>query len=120
MRGYRPQFLLGCVAAAVLGGCEAMHDSPDFARHSYSQISSPLQGGDYYWFDVKLTAELPADSDSAEAVRMQWLESWLLQRRVCDQGYDILERRPFEFLEHNPARYDLRYKVRCVTAPPAR
>ena len=44
---------------------------------------------------------------------MQWLESWLEVRKLCENGYVILERREFDFLEHNPARYDLRYKVQC-------
>jgi hypothetical protein len=33
-------------------------------------------------------------------------------------GYTIIERRPFDYMENNPARYDLRYKVQCAVAPP--
>lgn len=105
------------LALFILSACQSMHESPDYERHSSSQISVPLEGGDFYWFDVKLTAELPANSDVAEAQRMRWLESWLALRKVCAEGYEILERREFGFLEHNPARYDLRYKVRCSATP---
>jgi hypothetical protein len=91
-----------------------MHESRDFERHTLSQLSAPLEGGDFYWFDVKLTAEMPADNDVAEARRMAWLASWMAARSACGQAYEVLERRPFAFLEHNPARFDLRYKVRCA------
>ena len=69
-------------------------------------------------FDVKLTAEYPDDSEGAEAVRMNWLTAWLASRKACLNGYDIVERREFEYMEHNPARYDLRYKVRCTVPMP--
>ena len=101
----------------LLAGCSGMHDSPDFYRHSLSQLSSPLEGGDFLWFDVKLTPEYPDNNEAAEAQRMQWLSDWLEVRKLCINGYDILERREFEYLEHNPARYDLRYKVQCKVAP---
>lgn len=99
---------------AACGNMQSIHDSPDFDRHSLSQLSKPMDGGDYYWFDVKLTPEYPADSEAAEAVRMEWLSAWLETRKTCTNGYEILERREFDFLEHNPAQYDLRYKVRCA------
>ena len=109
----------------VLGltGCSAMdsmHESPDYYRHSLSQLSQPLDGtsSDFFWFDVKFSPEYPDNSEAAEAVRMQWLTTWLESRKTCLNGYEILERRAFDFSEHNPARYDLRYKVQCVVLPP--
>ena len=101
----------------LVGGCATMHESQDFARHTMSQLSSPLDQGDYFWFDVKTTPELPEKSAAAEARRMEWLAAWLETRKLCGAGYEIIERRPFEFLEHNPARYDLRYKVQCEVPP---
>lgn len=103
-------------AAALLTSCDSMHESRDFARHSLSQLSAPLEGGDFYWFDVKLTADMPDDNELAEAQRLEWLATWLQSRSLCMNGYQVMERRPFEFLEHNPARYDLRYKVQCSAA----
>jgi hypothetical protein len=51
-------------------------------------------------------------------VRMQWLAAWLETRKACLNGYEILQRRAFDYSEHNPARYDLRYKVQCQVLPP--
>jgi hypothetical protein len=101
----------------LLSGCVTVHQSEDFARHTHSQLSSPLDQGDYFWFDVETTPELPDQSEAAEARRMEWLGAWLATRKLCTAGYEIDERRSFEFLEHNPARYDLRYKVRCKVPP---
>lgn len=111
------------VLTVCLVGCSAMdsvHESPDFYRHSLSQLSQPLDGTstDFFWFDVKLSPEYPDSSEAAEAVRMQWLSVWLESRKACLNGYEILERRKFDFSEHNPARYDLRYKVQCKVPPP--
>lgn len=111
-------WLLAMVTSVLLTGCSGMHASPDYYRHSLSQLSEPMGGGGFLWFDVKLAPEYPDNNVAAEALRMQWLAGWLERRGSCPHGYDILERRPFDFLEHNPARYDLRYKVQCAAAPP--
>jgi len=108
---------------AGLAGCSAMdsiHESPDYYRHSLSQLSQPLDGttADFFWFDVKFSPEYPNNSEAAEAVRMQWLTTWLETRKACLNGFEILERREFDYSEHNPARYDLRYKVQCTVLPP--
>ena len=117
MKSLAPCFVLA-VCGATLTGCSQMHESPDYERHTNSRISQPLDGGDYYWFDVKVTPAMPLESEAAETKRQIWLQTWLLQRRLCPAGYEVIERRPFEFLEHNPARMDIRYKVRCVVEMP--
>ena len=76
-----------------------------------------MNGGDYLWFDVTFTPEYPAEGEAAETARMEWLAGWLEIRKICANGYKILERREFDFLEHNPHRYDLRYKVQCKAPP---
>lgn len=106
------------LAVLLLAGCSQMHESPDYMRHTHSRITSPLNGGDFFWFDVKVTPELPLDNEAAEQQRQVWLQTWLLQRGMCPDGYEITERRPFEFLEHNPAQLDIRYKVQCLVVPP--
>ena len=111
--------LIGLLALLTLGACSQMHESPDYKRHQYSRISTPLAGGDYFWFDVKITPELPLEDPAAEQQRQIWLQSWLLQRGLCPAGYEVTERRPFEFLEHNPAQLDIRYKVICIVEAPA-
>jgi hypothetical protein len=50
---------------------------------------------------------------------MAWLDSWLEVRKLCPDGYEILDRRPFETLDYNPAHHDLRYELRCKSAGPA-
>jgi hypothetical protein len=106
-------------AILLLSGCSTdLHDSPDYYRHSLSQLSEPLGGGDYLWFDVMLTPEYPDNNVAAEAARMQWLTDWLATRKICVNGYTIIERRPFDYMENNPARYDVRYKVQCAVAAP--
>ncbi len=106
------------IAAMLLVGCsKSIHDSKDYVRHSLSQLTVPAEGGDFFWFDVKLTPEYPDNNELAEEKRMDWLEGWLDNRKQCVNGYTIAERREFGFLEHNPARYDLRYKVQCKVGP---
>lgn len=112
------RYLLLLVSAGVFSGCSQMHESPDYERHTNSRISQPLDGGDYYWYDVKVTPAMPLDSEAAETKRQLWLQTWLQQRRLCPAGYEVDERREFEFLEHNPAQMDIRYKVRCVVDMP--
>lgn len=104
--------------ALLIAGCERMHDNRDFERHANSRISNPIGGGDYVWFDVKLTPSLPLENELAEQQRLIWLQSWLKGRHLCPAGHEVVERRPFEFLEHNPEHMDLRYKVRCLVADP--
>ena len=109
-----------CVLVPFMTGCtSSIHASKDFDRVAYSQVSSPLSGDDFLWFDVKLTPQYPDNNDAAEAKRMEWLVGWLERKALCPAGYEITDRRPFEFLEHNPARYDLRYKIECTVPPPA-
>ncbi len=112
MRNLKRFFLL-LIAGMLLAACDAMHESPDYDRHTLSQLSQPLDGSPWYWFDVTFTPEMPEESELAEAKRMEWLAAWLAQRKFCPNGYEIVERRPFEFLEHNPAQHDMRYKVQC-------
>jgi len=109
---------VGMFALILITGCAQMHDSVDYRRHTMSRISEPLTGGDFFWFDVKITPELPLENPAAEQQRQIWLQTWLVQRGMCPDGYEITERRPFEFLEHNPAQLDIRYKVNCIVTPP--
>ncbi|MDP7418269.1 MAG: hypothetical protein QF483_00125, partial [Gammaproteobacteria bacterium] len=59
----------------------------------------------------------PDGDPVAERQRMEWLSGWLEQRKMCPDGYQILKRRPFGVLENNPARYDIRYEVKCKIPP---
>ncbi len=101
----------------TLGGCTGMLESDDFERHRGSQLVMPLNGGDIFYFDARITPQLPDDDPAAEARRVTWLESWLQLRKLCGSGYEILARRPFRFQESNPGRFDLRYELRCRSQP---
>ena len=69
--------LLGMAALVLLSACEGMgsiHDSPDFYRHSYSQLSTPISGeGGYYWFDVKLTPEFPIPASILKSSKFSFI-----------------------------------------------
>lgn len=100
----------------VLPGACTLFDKPhQYNRHRLSDITLPRDpdSKDSFYFDVTVTAEFPDQDAQAEATRMQWLAEWLKQRHMCPQGHEIMRRRGFDFLEHNPAHRDLRYEVRC-------
>lgn len=108
--------LLGVVV--FLTGCAGMHESPDFIRHRYSQLTEPYERKDVVFFDAMFDVSYPDGDPGAEALRMQWLSEWLEARNMCPDGHEVVTRREFEMLEYNPGNYDVRYEVRCkVNAP---
>jgi hypothetical protein len=108
-----------CLGGLIAAGCEDMHQSVDYDRHTLSSLRTSYQESDIIIFEAKLTPEAPEDSEAGEAVRMQWLEGWLRQRGLCPNGYEIRERRPYRREDANPYRYDLRYEVSCKAAQAA-
>ena len=103
---------------ALLGvSCASMHESKDFERHRNSQLEVPFNRDDVFYFDASFTAQYPDDDEAAEATRLEWLAQWLEQRSLCPDGFEVVKRRPFDFLEHNPARHDVRYEVKCKSPP---
>jgi hypothetical protein len=102
----------------LLAGCAAdvLDKSADFDRHRYSRIVQPFDKPDKIYFDVRFTGEYPADDPVAEQARLAWLEAWLEQRRLCPSGHEVADRRPFDYLEDNPAGYQERWEIRCVVA----
>ena len=102
----------------VLCSCASIHESADFERHRYSQVTEPFDRDDVIYFDVTFSAQFPDDDADAEATRMEWLEGWMEQRKMCgDKGYEIVTRRSFEMMEYNPANHDIRYEFKCGSAP---
>ena len=120
MRFQYPVFMVRAafwaVCAGFLASCAAMHESPDFERHRLSQLTIPADRNDVFFFDVTINTQYPPDDPAAEEQRMKWHTAWLDVRDMCPGGFEIVQRREFGFLEHNPARFDLRYEVKC--APP--
>jgi hypothetical protein len=103
------------VLALLFVGCASLHESPDFVRHRYSQLTEPYDRSDVVYFDVMFDPSYPDNDSAAEAKRMEWLSDWLEKIHMCPDGYEIVKRRPFDMLENNPARYDIRYEVKCKT-----
>jgi hypothetical protein len=113
------QLIAAVIALLVmLAGCAAdvLDKSADFDRHRYSRIVQPFDKPDKIYFDVLFTGEYPADDPVAEQARMAWLQAWLEQRRLCASGHEVAARRPFDYLEDNPAGYQQRWEIRCVVA----
>lgn len=102
--------------ASLLTACDGIHQSRDFERHRYSQLSEPRDRDDVVYFDVKFDVNYPEDNPVAEEVRMEWLQAWLEQRKMCADGYDIESQRPLDPMEYNPGQYDRRYVVKCKLA----
>jgi hypothetical protein len=111
----REILVLALVMALVLAGCAgALDKSVDFDRHRYSQLVQPFDRPNEIYFDVIFAADFPADDPAADQSRAAWLDGWLKQRRLCPAGYEVLNRRPFDYLEDNPAGYQQRWEIRCV------
>ena len=101
--------------AVVLAGCTAAVDrSEDFDRHRYSQLVQRFDRPDVIYFDVKFSADFPADDPLADRSRAAWLDAWMMQRHLCPQGHEVLQRRPFDYLEDNPAGFQQRWEIRCL------
>ncbi len=101
---------------ALLTACATMHQSPDYTRHRLSALTIPYDRDNLLYFDVVINAQYPSDDPVAENTRMEWLAAWLKPRRMCPDGFEIIQRREFDFIEHNPGRYDFRYEVRCQSS----
>ncbi len=109
--------LLAFLAAGCASMDKAMDKSADFDRHRYSRLVQPFDHPDRIFFDVSFSPDFPQDNPAADAARMEWLEAWLRQRRLCSAGYEVSNRRPFDYLEDNPGGYRQRWEIRCVVNP---
>ena len=107
--------LFALVLAAVLASGCAMEEKSrgDFERHNNSILRTSYQDESVLVFEAKAGAAYPADSEPAEAVRMEWLQAWLTQRGLCPNGYEIVGREPIPPGQPNFHDMDLRYLVRC-------
>jgi hypothetical protein len=104
--------LLGAIIV-LAAGCQSIHESEDFKRHRYSQLSEPSDRNDVLYFDVQFDVNYPSDDPVAEEIRMSWLTAWLDARNMCADGHRIADQRPFDTMEYNPGQYDRRYEVKC-------
>ena len=53
----------------------------------------------------------PYESEEAEAVRMEWLQSWLGEKGYADADYKILTRERVYDIAKTGERYDVRYEI---------
>ena len=106
----RAALVLVMMIASCTGGLDK---SADFDRHRHSQLVQPHDHPDRLYFDVEFSADFPKDDSTADAQRMLWLETWLKQTQLCPSGFEVVSRRPFDFLEDNPGGYQQRWDVRC-------
>jgi hypothetical protein len=107
-------FALAMLAAGCTG---TLSKSDDFDRHRYSQLVQPFDRRGQIYFDVIFSAAYPADDPVADAKRMAWLAGWLAQKQLCAGGHEVAIRRPFDYLEDNPAGFAQRWEIRCPAVP---
>lgn len=107
------------MGAMLLAGCAGLDTGEGFDRHRYSRLFQPGDAPDKIYFDVRFSVDFPVDQPAAEATRMAWLKVWLEQRHLCPFGETVVERRPFAYLEDNPALYQQRWTVQCRPDPSA-
>ena len=107
--------LLMTVFVTALTGC-ANSGRTLFDRHSLSRLYVP-DDGDGLVFEATTNASYPADSAAAEAERMEWIDQWLAQRKICDAGFEVKDRIAIGSAADNPYRHDLRYQLRCAEPP---
>lgn len=99
----------------VLAGC-ASSSIGNFDRHALSRLY-PAPSGSELVFEASVSPQYPADSEAAEATRMQWIELWLDQRNLCADGFEIKDRIAIGSAADNPYQHDLRYTLACAEAP---
>lgn len=99
---------------ASLTGCAAVEDKSDYHRHSMSDLREDRQRSGVLFFEATSSAMYPADSDAAEAVRMEWLAAWMKRTRNCPDGWQVISRTAIDPTEIHARRHDLRYEVKCA------
>lgn len=102
----------------LLSGCAMEEKSrADFERHNSSILRTSYQDESMLVFEAKAGAAYPTDSEAAEAVRMEWLQSWLDRQGLCPDGYEIISREPIGPGQPNFHDMDLRYLLKCRSRP---
>jgi hypothetical protein len=114
MRNFRDALLAIVVVLAT--GCALEEKSrADFDRHNNSILRTSYQDSSMLVFGARAGAAYPADSESAEALRIEWLEQWLDIQGLCVDGYEVVRREPIPLGQPNFHDMDLRYLVKCAS-----
>lgn len=103
------------------GGCAVLDDQSDYHRHAMSDLREDRRQPGVLLFEATSSGQYPADSEPAEAVRMEWLAGWMKRGGYCPDGWEVVSRSVIPPAEVHARRHDLRYEVRCAgaVAPPA-
>ncbi len=113
----KPLYCAVLALTALSAGCAIEEKSRgDFERHNQSILRDSYTEPGMLMFEAKAGAAFPADSQSAEALRMQWLDAWLVQRKLCPYGREVVSRELIGVGEPNFHDMDLRYRIRCTDA----
>lgn len=113
MRPFRTALV--ALVALLASGCAIEEKSrADFDRHNNSMLRASYQDPSILVFEARAGAAWPEDSESAEALRIGWLEQWLDIRGLCGNGYEIIQRDPIPIGQPNFYDMDLRYLVKCA------
>lgn len=105
------------VATAVLAGatgCAKMGDKYDYNRHTMSDLREDWRQPGVLLFEASSSTMYPADSEAAEAIRMEWLAGWMKRSGYCPAGWEVMSRSPIDPREVHSRRHDLRYEVKCA------
>lgn len=111
-RSAMPLLLVALSAGA--GGCAAVDDKADYHRHTMSDLREDWRNPGTLLFEASSSSLYPADSEAAEAIRMEWLAAWMKRTGFCPAGWDVLSRSAIEPGEVHARRHDLRYQLRCA------
>lgn len=118
--GSNAALFLSCLLLGT-GGCAALDDQTDYHRHTMSDLREDWRQPGILLFEATSSSQYPADSEPAEAVRMEWLAGWMKRGGHCPDGWEVGPRSVIPPAEVHMRRHDLRYEVRCAeaAAPPA-
>lgn len=108
--------LLLTVLLAGSAGCAAIEDQSDYHRHSMSDLREDRRNPGRLLFETSTSSQFPADSATAETIRMEWLAAWMKRSGSCPEGWEILSRGPIDPAEVHARRHDLRYEIQCTQA----
>lgn len=110
----RRGLVVAMLLAGLLAGCAAIDDRSDYHRHTMSDLREDFRQPGVFLFEASTSSLYPADSEAAEATRMQWLAGWMKRSGYCPAGWEVVSRTPIDPREVHSRRRDLRYEVTCL------